>query len=223
LFAIALLLFLTDKEKLDFTSMPRYDMGGGFLCAVWAIITVSMLLRLIPNTRTDIGARKHYACSYREASAPADIPAAKNRLHKGALASALAWIAFNAVIFYALFSLSLLSPAAAIVLMLFYAVCDLICVLIFCPFQVFFMRNRCCVTCRIYNWDYIMMCTPMILFPCAYSSSLLILSIAVLLFWEVSLRNNPHFFMAETNRNLTCDCCEDKLCILRNNHEGETI
>jgi hypothetical protein len=29
------------------------------------------------------------------------------------------------------------------------------------------------------------------------------------------LRKNPHFFMAETNENLRCSKCEDRLCLVR--------
>lgn len=43
---------------------------------------------------------------------------------------------------------------------LFY-VCDLICVLIWCPFRLI-MKNRCCTTCRIFNWDHLMMFSPLI-------------------------------------------------------------
>ena len=56
---------------------------------------------------------------------------------------------------------------------LFYAVCDRICVLFFCPFQVWIMKNRCCVHCRIYRWDYVMMFTPLLFVPGPYSWSLL--------------------------------------------------
>ena len=44
---------------------------------------------------------------------------------------------------------------------LFYGVCDMICILFFCPFQSWFLKNKCCCTCRIYNWDYAMMFTPL--------------------------------------------------------------
>jgi hypothetical protein len=42
-----------------------------------------------------------------------------------------------------------------------YSICDIICILFFCPFQTWFMKNKCCSTCRIYNWDYAMMFTPL--------------------------------------------------------------
>ena len=51
-----------------------------------------------------------------------------------------------------------------------YGVCDIICILFFCPFQTWFMKNRCCTTCRIYNWDFAMLCTPFLLIPGFYNS-----------------------------------------------------
>ena len=35
-----------------------------------------------------------------------------------------------------------------------------ICILFYCPFQMWFLKNRCCVNCRIYNWDYAFLFTP---------------------------------------------------------------
>jgi hypothetical protein len=133
-------------------------------------------------------------------------------MHKGALASAIAWIVLNASIFSLLFLFGLLNPAQLITLSLIYAVCDLICILFFCPFQALFMRNRCCAVCRIYNWDYFMICTPMIIYPGLYSTSLLLLSTAVLISWEASMKRNVHFFLEDTNANLNCSRCKEQLC-----------
>ena len=218
LLAAAVYFYIADSEKQDFTAMQRRGLNGIFLYVVWAVLVISMLFRLIPNKRTAIGARKHYAQSHQAAPAIQNDPIStiikRNRLHRGALASALAWIVLNAAVFIVLFLNDMLTPSAAVTLMLIYAVCDMICILFFCPFQVFFLRNRCCTQCRIHNWDYLMMCTPMILFPSFYSISLLLLSASVVLRWELAIHKNPHFFMAETNENLRCDRCNDRLCLV---------
>ena len=233
LLAASVYMYLSSNEKQGFNAMLRRGFSGVLLYAIWAVLVIGMLFRLIPNKRVAIGARKHYARSYQAAPATAAAPAVpatpathaankesgdaaakRNRLHKGALVSALAWIAFNAAVFAALYISDMLTPAAAVVLMLVYAVCDIVCILFFCPFQAFFMRNRCCAQCRIHNWDYLMICTPLVLFPSIYSYSLLLTSAAVVIRWEIALRKNPHYFMAETNENLRCEQCDDKLCLV---------
>ena len=218
LLAAAIFLYFTGGEKLDFSVMPGLDVGGALLCVVWAALVVGMLYRLIPNKRIAMGARKHYSCSSSDAliesSVHVNTRTARKRLHKGALSSAIAWIALNAAIFFILSLLDMLTPAAAFVLMLIYAVCDLVCILFFCPFRALFMRNRCCTVCRIYNWDYLMMCTPMIFIPCVYSISLLLVSAAVLVRWEIAVQKTPQFFIEDANENLCCVNCKDMICRL---------
>ena len=219
LLAAATILYIADREKLDFSVMQRLNVGGALLCLVWAALVVGMLHRLIPNKRIAMGARKHYAGSSSDvifaSSVPVNTRTARKRLHKGALSSAVALIALNAAVFLILSLLDMLTPAAAFVIMLVYAVCDLLCILFFCPFRALFMRNRCCTVCRIYNWDYLMMCTPMVLFPSVYSISLLLVSAAVLIRWEIAVRKTPQFFIEDSNENLCCINCKDMVCRLR--------
>jgi hypothetical protein len=176
-----------------------------------------MLYRIIPNKRIAIGARKHYACSYNAAPFRENAVITRTmrkRLNKNVLLCAVIWILFNIILFFILSLCGILTSAAVIIIVLAYAVLDVVFIIFFCPFKLLFMRNKCCVVCRIYNWDYFMMCTPMILFPCVYSLSLLASSIAALLVWEISVYKNPHFFIEETNKNLCCKNCKERLCLL---------
>ncbi len=90
-------------------------------------------------------------------------------------------------------------------------VCDLICVLIWCPFRLI-MKNRCCTTCRIFNWDHLMMFTPMLFIRGFYPLSLLLMSILVWLIWELAVMMYPERFSEITNEALRCSNCTDKLC-----------
>ncbi|MBR5583864.1 MAG: hypothetical protein IKW21_04995, partial [Lachnospiraceae bacterium] len=90
-------------------------------------------------------------------------------------------------------------------------VCDLICVLIWCPFRLI-MRNKCCTTCRIFNWDHLMMFTPLVYVHGIFARTLLLMSIAVWLLWEVSVMLYPERFWEFSNEALKCSSCTDKLC-----------
>ena len=93
-----------------------------------------------------------------------------------------------------------------------YGVCDMICILFFCPFQTWILKNRCCGVCRIYNWDYAMMFTPFVFIPNAYTWSLLIMSLVLLARWEITLHMHPEWFSDRTNANAQCRNCKEKLC-----------
>ena len=212
----AVCLFFVDRETLNFTTILQQGFSGGLLWVVWLALVVEMMNRLIPNDRIALGARKHFACSYSAAPSarvdPDAIAKPLKQLNKGAFLCALGWFLISAAILFALFLLGLLAPQTVLILILVYAVGDLVFILFYCPFRTLFMHNRCCTVCRIYNWDYFMMCAPLIVFPSFFSVSLFLVSVAVLLRWESALRSRPHYFLKETNENLSCKSCEDKLC-----------
>ena len=90
-------------------------------------------------------------------------------------------------------------------------VCDLICVLIWCPFRLI-MKNRCCTTCRIFNWDHLMMFSPLIFLGGFYAGSLVLLSAVAWLVWELCVMMYPERFWDHSNAALQCSACTDKLC-----------
>ena len=93
-----------------------------------------------------------------------------------------------------------------------YSVCDIICILFFCPFQTWFLKNKCCSTCRIYNWDYAMMFTPLLLVRRSYLWLLLVVSLILLIRWEVTFFRHPERFSENTNAFINCANCNEKLC-----------
>jgi len=211
------LFYFFDSEKLHFPSLFQLGVGGVFLWIVWIHVVIGMLYRIFPNRSIAMGARKHFACSYKTTANAniEDMAGMRRRFNKGALLSIFGWFLITVVILLGLHFFGLLTPSAVLILMLVFAVLDIGFILFFCPFQTLFMRNFCCSTCRIYNWDFFMMCAPLIVFPSFFSISLVILSVVVFLRWEISLRKNPAFFLRETNVNLTCAKCDDKICKLR--------
>ena len=172
-----------------------------FLLLIWVKLVTGMLFRLIPNKRIPFGARKHFDYTF-------GITPAKKQIHKGVYSIAIAWIIFNSALFYGMHLLDILAFEYAVIVVLLYSVFDVAFILFFCPFQKIFMGNRCCAECRIYNWDYIMMCTPLLLFPSVYSLSLIAVALAVLLRWEFAMRKKKDL-------SVSCASCEDRLCAIK--------
>ena len=123
----------------------------------------------------------------------------------------LLWLSFNAI-FGILYLFDIIGVEDLLMLSVFYFLCDYICILIFCPFQTFIMKNKCCTTCRIFNWDHLMMFTPLIFVGGFYSTSLVIMSILAWLVWELCVMMYPERFSEMTNAALKCSECTDKLC-----------
>jgi len=218
LLAMAVVLFFADNVLMDFTTINAFSgeavFTGNtfFLWLVWLHLLGGMVLRIFPNKIITLGARKHFL---HPGTGAQHKTVDKEKLHRGALYSFLGWFVCTAASVAVLHFLSILSPPIVLIIALVYAVLDSLFILFFCPFQALFMKNHCCTTCRIYNWDYLMMCAPLMLFPSFFSASLVILSLAVFIQWEWALRKNPAKFSPETNPDLTCKNCNDKLCKLR--------
>ena len=126
------------------------------LSLIWTVFTVEMVLRFFPSRLESPGCQKQFARNYVK-TGRTNIDIQDNN---GVVLVALIWIAFNAL-FGALHMSGILDDGIMILLCLAYSVCDMICILFFCPFQSWFLKNKCCCTCRIYNWDYAMMFTPL--------------------------------------------------------------
>ena len=186
---------------------------GGFendpiLCSViWLFFAADMLLRFFPNQLESPGCQKQFAKNY------IPIPDSTPVNQKGVVTFAVfsAWIALNAI-FGALYYAGIFDKGILLLIALAYSVCDIICILFFCPFQTWIMKNRCCTTCRIYNWDYAMMFTPLVFIPNLYTWSLLTLAVGLLIQWEYKRRRFPERFSPCSNQGLACANCSEKLC-----------
>lgn len=177
------------------------------LVIVWVIFMVEMIFRFFPSNWESPGCQKQFKCNYHP-TGQTDVVLHDN--HAGFIV-ALVWILFNMGI-GGLYQLKVIGVDVLLLVCLAYSVCDMICILFFCPFQTWFLKNICCVSCRIYNWDYAMMFTPMFFIPRIYTWTLLAAAIALLIRWEIVLWKYPERFSANTNDYLSCENCTEKLC-----------
>jgi hypothetical protein len=180
------------------------------LALVWLLLMGSMVFRLFPSRWESLGCQKAFAHRFQPTGR---VPKAEElrQADRGALRVLLVWAAANAVFFLAHW-LGRLDDRAMVCLAGFYGVCDIICILFFCPFQAWIMRNRCCTTCRIYNWDYLMLCTPLFAIQKPLTQSVCILAILIFLRWEVTYLFRRERFFESSNSALQCRRCQEHLC-----------
>ena len=125
------------------------------------------------------------------------------------------WIVFNVAVGLLLDRFGVLNPYTVMLWTLFYFMFDMTSVVLWCPLQLMLMRNRCCTTCQIFNWDGIMTVTPLLTVWCWFSWLLILGALVVLVRWELAFARHPERFDHKTNASLRCENCTDKLCYLR--------
>lgn len=207
LFLVGYALVAPESFQSDLSSGPFHITP---LTAVWILLMLSMFSRFFPSKVESLGCQKEFSGRFRptgESPSPKEIRFA----NRGALLVLLSWVVLNAV-FYACYWKGVIGARFMVCLAGFYGVCDIICILFFCPFQAWMMHNRCCTTCRIFNWDYIMICTPLMVLNGPLVRSACILSVILLLRWEITHARHPHRFYESSNRTMRCNECQEHLC-----------
>ena len=208
-----LVLFLTGFEPHDILQGFSFFHKLSWLHALWAIWVLDMLFQLIPVKHIALGSHKVFRQRFKPVLERISPEALKKHIvatTKSAYKVMLLWIALIAALGILKY-IGILSDKHLFFVSVTFYVCDLICVLIWCPFRLI-MGNRCCTTCRIFNWDHLMMFTPMVYVKGFFSWSLLAVSIVVWLAWELCVAFYPERFWEKSNAALKCSECTDKLC-----------
>lgn len=180
------------------------------LTAVWLGLMLSMVSRLFPSKRESLGCQKEFAGRFRPTGRGVPEQEAEEA-DRGALRVLASWVLLNGAFLLA-HGRGWLSGRFLVCLAGFYGVCDIVCILFFCPFQAWMMHNRCCTVCRIYNWDYAMLCTPLLALRGVLSLSACGLALALLLRWEWTYRRRRERFFQCANGALSCEACGEHLC-----------
>ena len=208
LFLNAIYLYITQWHG-NHNAPFGHETDSLFLMIVWVFGIAEIISRFFPSNIESMGCQKVFEKNYYPTGV--DTTDFKLDTWKSTFTVAGVWLALNGL-FGWLYLTHKVDTGFMFLLCLFYSVCDMICILFFCPFQSWFMKNRCCTTCRIYNWDFPMMWTPMIFVGGWYGLSLLGLALVLLARWEYVVRKYPERFSITTNACLNCLHCPEKLC-----------
>ena len=211
---IALCGYFKNRAALDFT-LPASRPGPVHI--LWCILLGSFALQLSPRSRVSRGCLKQFPQNFRRVETTVDEFFLRTKLKKldlGATRVAVVWAVPN-LLFAWLYIRGIIGVPEMLLLTVFYYLCDVICIVFYCPFQKLFMKNKCCVTCRIFAWGTIMTVTPLIFIPHFYSWSLVALALVCTALWEIVYHRHPERFCEETNAFLTCAACTDHLCVVK--------
>jgi hypothetical protein len=181
---------------------------------LWIIWMIDMVCQLIPvKDRIALGSQKLFEQRFRPIKEKISYENLKNYIISTTKTAYLIFIIWTVLIIVlgVLYYQNIIGDIFLLMTSMVFYVCDLICVLIWCPFRLM-LKNKCCTTCRIFNWDHLMMFTPLIYVRGFYCRSLLLMSIAAWLVWEISVMLYPERFWEFSNEALKCSNCTDKLC-----------
>lgn len=216
IFLLIAVLYITNKPLMYELMTRSVWMGISPIHVLWLVFMVMMLKHIFPTEKLSMALRKADKKKYAEQENYAEVELLRYVQDQNIKAwkVMLVWLSFNAI-FGILYLCNIMDSADLLMLTVFYFLCDYICILFFCPFQSFIMKNRCCVNCRIYEWGHFMMFTPMLFIRNFFSWSLFFTSCVVLIKWEITYAKHPERFWSGSNKNLQCANCKDKTCQLK--------
>lgn len=207
LFLVAAVMYILSRIQHTGQLFHGFEESRWVLILIAVVYAAEMIARFFPSRLESMGCQKQFARNHRPTGEEKPVLMSGKRT----FAVVAAWLGLNGLIGLIYF-LGWIDAGILVLISLTYGVCDMICILFFCPFQTWFMKNRCCTVCRIYNWDFAMMFTPFVFIPSPFTWSLLGMSLALLARWELTYRRHPQRFSERTNQCLSCANCQEKLC-----------
>lgn len=217
IFLISFGLYLFRKDHfVTFLSTPVF-FSITPLHILWAIFMFMMIKHIFPTEKlVTMALRKSEKKQYREKPGYSELKLYQfvQQQNIRAWMVMLCWLIFNSI-FGLLYLFGVMDEVDLLMLTVFYFLCDYICILFYCPFQSFIMKNKCCVNCRIYDWGHFMMFTPMLFIRDFFSWSLFFTSCVVLIRWEILYTKYPERFWFGSNQKLQCINCQDKTCQIK--------
>ena len=212
--ALCLLAWIKAPQTYDILEGMNFFRTLSPLHLLWTVWVGDMVLQIIPiKNKVPLGSQKLFANRFRPIREKINYESLRSYViatTRAAYRVFLLWCALIAVIGL-LYGGGYISRTGLFMSSVSFYVCDLICVLVWCPFRLM-MRTRCCTTCRIFNWDHLMMFSPLIFMGGFYAISLVVLALAAWLVWELCVMLYPERFWEHSNAALKCSECTDKLC-----------
>lgn len=213
-FLIALAMYALNREEFEIAEGTNFIKSFSLLHILWGIWVWDMLLQLIPvKAHISIGSRKVFSSLFKPIKERVNYERLRQYIKCTTVAAykvMVIWLIVTVGV-SALYLSGVIDTGIMVLISVFFYVCDLICVLIWCPFRLI-MKNKCCTTCRIFNWDHLMMFLPIISMNSVFSWSLVIFSFLIWGIWEICVLVYPERFWESSNMALQCTECTDKLC-----------
>jgi len=212
--AVCVLLCIFRPDQFEVLNGFAFFRKPSLLHILWVIWIIDMIFQLVPVRHyISLGSQKLFKSRFKPIRDKINYTALREYVISTTTAAYkvfIIWVVLLAALGL-LHYFGLIGNTVLLMISVVFYVCDLICVLIWCPFRLI-MKNRCCTTCRIFNWDHLMMLSPMMFAGGFYATTLVLLAIGVWIVWELCVMMYPERFWENTNEALRCSECTDQLC-----------
>ena len=214
--AACILVVIFDPQQMEILEGWNFFRKFSPFHLLWLSWMLDMLWQLVPVKKRIVialGSQKHFRFRFEPIKEAFSTQALRRHIietTKAAYKVFGIW-ALAVAIISLLRTFNVLDDTALLMITMVFYVCDLICVLIWCPFRLI-VKAKCCTTCRIFNWDHLMMFSPMLMVSGFYSRTLVLMAFADWLLWELCIMMYPERFWENSNAALRCTNCTDKLC-----------
>ena len=208
LFIILIIFFIRDNNIILSILNYKIIFNIKIYHIIWLYLVLEMIFLIIPYTNNHSYNGKLFAKHYIEVESYNKEKLDKyiERRNKQARRVLIVWTLFNLFI-YAIYKKYNLSKSYVFLVFMFYYWLDMFCVNIWCPFHKLFFKSKCCNECRIYNWDHVMLFTPLVFIKSFWTYSLFVLSLFAFFQWEYMIKVHPERFSPVSNKKLQCKYC----------------
>ena len=211
---LCLILYFAAPGQFEILGKGGFFRDFSVFHLLWLLWMIDMFFQLIPvRNEIALGSQKLFRHRFRPIREKINTKSLKQYIvstTKAAYLVMLLWAALIAILGI-LHARRVIDDRFLLMTSVVFYVCDLICVLIWCPFRLI-LKNRCCTTCRIFNWDHLMMFSPLLFVRGFFARSLVIVSVVCWMLWELCVLLYPERFWEWSNDALKCSNCTDKLC-----------
>ena len=185
---------------------------------LWFIFVLEILSRFLPSH--NIGVSKVFASSFVELAY--DKASIRKEQVADSVRAFLMFIIYiiATMIVTVLYTMGIIDKGVVVIIVLSYWTLSEVFVQLFCPISYLFFGKKCCNKCRFYSWDYMLMFTPLLFIGSVYTYIVVILSVILVIFWEISYIRHPERFYDMSNESLKCVNCTNKNCKYKNTFNG---
>jgi len=177
---------------------------------LWLLLMLEQLVVVFPKTNNKTPFGKLFSRHYKEVENYDKSKLLKESTiyNKRSVITFFLWILMIYVI-YLIYKINLIDDNHVFFLSVVFYFFDHFCINVWCPFHKILVRNKCCNTCRIFNWGHFMIYSPLIVINNNYyTTSLVLMALSVLIQWEIQHYLYPQRFYEISNENLKCSSCD---------------
>ena len=181
---------------------------------LFAYFVYDSIIILFPKLHSYISSKKHMMPISNSLSKNATntLKTLKNNTNKRAIVTFTLYFGVLTVVGILFLSYDFFKEIHIYLLFLLINVLDYFCIIIWCPFRALILKNSCCYTCRITNWDRLMKFYILIFIPNIFTVTLGVLGLLIFIIWEYHHQIYPERFYLISNKVLQCNSCTQQTC-----------